>query len=248
MSPDSRRTETAEQPHMGTLNLLPHSPREVSPPRNLSWEAGQHYGIGMPPNGQLALPQGPPGPMPPGPLFMPGQHMLVPHPSPPPQPPHVITKQTKDERPGFWLEGYHAGWREAHDVSIILPEDNSEVLAAISKSVTAVDSKVHGLETDLTRAIVALDQKQTADRAQTSAQLQKSIDAIEGQVQPIHTKIAQLTRSEREADKAWDEVHKLQTEFGIQQKKHEQEMNQLALYLLRRFSYGVSQFLLDFSW
>ena len=105
MSPDSRRTETAEQPHMGTLNLLPHSPREVSPPRNLSWEAGQHYGIGMPPNGQLALPQGPPGPMPPGPLFMPGQHMLVPHPSPPPQPPHVITKQTKDERPGFWLEG-----------------------------------------------------------------------------------------------------------------------------------------------
>ena len=107
-----RRTETAEQPHMGTLNLLPHSPRgaESSSPRNLSWEAGQHYGMGMPPNGQLALPQGPPGPMhhhegPPGPLFMPGQHMLVPHPSPPPQPPHVITKQTKDERPGFWLEG-----------------------------------------------------------------------------------------------------------------------------------------------
>ena len=27
-------------------------------------------------------------------------------------------------------------------MSIILPEDNSEVLAAISKSVTAVDSKV----------------------------------------------------------------------------------------------------------
>ena len=61
-------------------------------------------------------------------------------------------------------------------------------------------------------------------------------------MRPIHSKIAQLTRSEREADKAWDEVridcspcsglnaaqvHKLQTEFGIQQKKHEQEMSKM---------------------
>lgn len=227
---DMRRGDTIDQSHLGSLNLLPPSPsKEQLSPCNLSWESGMPPGQYMGPmngqlvmNGQLAIPQVPP------PMFMPGNHMLVPHPNPPPpQPPTIITNQTKDERPGFWLEGYHAGWREAHDVSIIVPEDNSEVLTAISKSVAAVDNKVDGLGNDLTRAIEALGHRQTIDRAQTSAQLQQSMHSIEGQVQPIHDKIAQLNRSERDADKAWDEVHRLQTEFGVQQKQHANEIQQL---------------------
>ena len=106
----------------------------------------------------------------------PGNHLLVPH--------HqaMIMQQINDERSGYWLEGYHAGWREAHDVSIVLPDDNSEAIAVLSKSVANIDSKVCGLEGAMHRAMSTLNDRQTADRARTTAAVQESIGALGQQV------------------------------------------------------------------